>query len=265
MKNIKERINFYLNDSSTLKGKIIDLTLIVFNLLVCVLFVIDTYLENGLPLFFKIVEFAIVAIFVIEYIIRIWIAKSKLKYIFSFYAIIDILSIIPSVIMLSDLRFLRVLKVLRILRFIRFLETNNFLFGKTTPIQLQAVKTMFTVFTIIFVSTGFIHYAESTCLSANIKTFGDSFYFTVITLSTVGFGDFTPVSQMAKTVTTIMILGGAVLIPWQAGKLVHILIKSDSMKRNVVCKKCGLTKHDSDASHCKACGSIVYQEYEGDL
>ncbi len=265
MNNIKTKIEFYLNDSITLQGKIIDLILIGLNLLVCVLFVVDSYLENGLPIFFKIIEFAIVIVFGIEYFLRVWIAKSKIKYIFSFYAMIDIISIIPSVIILYDLRFLRGFKVLRILRFIRFLETESFFFGKITPLQLQAAKTIFTVFTIIFVSAGFIHYAEANCINANIKTFGDSFYFIVITLSTVGFGDFIPVSSMAKVVTTIMILGGAILIPWQAGKLIHILIKNDTIKKNVVCSKCGLTRHDIDASHCKACGSIIYQEYDGDL
>ncbi len=262
MNNFKEKIKFYLDDTKTITGKCIDLSFVAFNILACALFVIDTYLEKP-SVTLNIAENIIVSVFVLEYITRFWVAKSKLKYIFSFYAIIDVLSILPSVISVQNLRFLRGFKVLRILRFFRFLETEDFFFGNITKIKLQGIKTIFTVFTILFIAASFINYAESDYLTSRIKTFGDAFYYSVITLSTVGFGDLVPVTDLGRFVTVVMILGGGILIPWQAGKLVNMLIKEDVVDKNIVCKKCGLSRHDPDASHCKACGNIIYQEYGG--
>jgi voltage-gated potassium channel len=96
-----------------------------------------------------------------------------------------------------------------------------------------------------------------------VKTFGDAFYFTVVTLSTVGFGDIIPMSEAGKWVTVLMILSGIILIPWQVSRIVkewlHIATKKD-----VICPQCGLRYHDENASHCKSCGHIIYQVYDGD-
>ena len=97
-----------------------------------------------------------------------------------------------------------------------------------------------------------------------IHTFGDAFYYVVTTLSTVGLGDYVTVTGPGKTFTVVMILSGAILIPWQAGKLIRMLIMEDASKKNVTCSKCGLVGHDHDASHCKACGNIIFQTYNGE-
>ncbi len=259
---LKRKIKFYLDDSKTLTGKVFGLVFVALNILACALFVIDTYLDNA-NMALSIAENVVVSLFVLEYILRFWVSKSKIKYIFSFYAIIDILSILPSVISLQNLRFLRGFKVLRILRFLRFLETEEFFFGNISKIKLQAIKTIFITFTILFISASFIHYAETASVISKIQTFGDAFYYSVITLSTVGFGDLVPITDLGRFFTVVMILGGAILIPWQAGKLVNMLVKEDSDNSKIKCNKCGLTRHDLDASHCKACGAVIYQEYEG--
>lgn len=256
---LKEKTAFYLRDCSTFQGKFTDLLLLAINLSACVLYVYATYTDPQ-PLWLKTAEFAVFIFFIMEYLIRVWVAESKFSYIFSFYGLIDLFSIIPYLI--PELRFIRALKVLRILRFLRFLETEEFFFGKISRIQLQAAKTVFTVFTIIFVSAGFIIYPESNSSTSNINTFGESIYFCVITLSTVGFGDLTPVTELGKTFTVIMILGGATLIPYNSYKLIKAIGQSRN-ENSLVCEKCGLRNHDSDASHCKACGAVIFRKKKG--
>lgn len=266
MKTWKEKISYYLNSNETTAGKIVDLCLIVVNILACGLIVIESYShEQGWPLWVKIAEVTVVTIFSAEYILRVISAEKKLKYIFSIYGLIDLISILPSIITIKGFNFLRALKVLRILRFLRILEDNTFFFGKISRFRLQAVKTVFTVFTILFVSSGFIYFTESTSNNpaVMIHTFGDAFYYVVSTLSTVGFGDFVTVTPLGRTFTVIMILSGAILIPWQAGKLVKMLILDEGFKNDATCPKCGLTGHDLDASHCKACGNVIFQKYDG--
>jgi len=269
MKNIKSKIAFYLNDSETSAGKVVDLLLLAVNIIACAVYVAGTYWKtsnSAAIATFMTLEIIIVVFFSIEYILRIFIADKKMAYIFSFYGIIDLISILPSFIPGDEWKFLRVLKVLRILRFLRFLESETFFFGKVSKFQLQVLRTIFTVFTILFVSAGLIYSAETLSDIPNhtIHTFGQAFYFTVTTLSTVGFGDFVPMSRMGMAFTAIMIMGGAILIPWQVGKLIRMLILVDSRKREITCPQCGLIGHDLDASHCKACGHVIYQEYEGE-
>ena len=95
-----------------------------------------------------------------------------------------------------------------------------------------------------------------------MNTFGDAFYYTIVTLTTVGFGDITPVSAAGKWVTVLMIVSGIIAIPWQASQIIKEWIRM-SDKKNIICKQCGLKYHDKDASHCKACGHVIYQEYDG--
>jgi voltage-gated potassium channel len=260
----RQKVAFYLDDSETMLGKLIDFLLMGFNVLACVLFVISSYQWNKLAVVTVRLEQITVTIFIIEYLMRLWASEKRLRFIFSFYGLIDIISIIPSFITARELTFLRALKVLRILRFIRYLETQTFFFGRLTKLQLQASRTIFTLMIILFVASGFIFYTEGSSANGQIATFGQAFYFCVITLTTVGFGDFVPVTEAGRAITVIMILGGVILIPWQAGRLVKVLIDTDPSKRLVTCKNCGLMGHDFDASHCKACGSVVYQEYSGE-
>ncbi len=265
---VKRKVASLLDDERTPAARLVDLALLGVNLAACVLYVVGAYVAGNGPLRGPLLaaDIAIATIFSIEYLLRLWIAPKKLRYIFSFYGLVDLLSILPTVLMLRGMTFLRVLKVLRILKFTRYLETEEFFFGRLSRFQLQVVRTIFTVFTILFVSAGLIFQAESSAppdAGAVIKTFGDAFYFSVITLSTVGYGHFICVTDLGRAFTVVMIMGGAILIPWQVGKLVRMLIHGDK-KSNVVCPQCGLVGHDYDASHCKACGHVIYQEYDGD-
>ncbi len=259
---LKDKISFYLDDSKTFAGKIVDLILVGVNIFACGLFVVDSYFPESLEIL-TVIEKVIVSIFIIEYLLRLWIAESKIKYIFSFYAIIDVISILPSIISLHNLRFLRGFKVLRILRFFRLLESEDFFFGHISRIKLQTIKTIFSIVTILFIAAGFIHYAEASSKLSQIKSFGDALYFSVITLSTVGYGDLIPITDLGRFVTVVMISFGAIIIPVQAGILINMLIKNSLNNKEVICKKCGLSKHDLDASHCKACGTVIFQEYDG--
>jgi len=268
VQGVKNKVAFYLDDSGTAGGRVVNLALLAVNLLACVLYVVGTYVsENGHPRgWLFVAEIAVVAIFSAEYVLRLWTADRRLAYVFSFYGLVDLLSILPSVVTIQGMASLRVLKVLRVLKFTRFLETEEFFFGRVSEFRLQVVRTLFTVATILFVAAGLIFQAESTApetAGAVIKTFGEAFYYSVITLSTVGYGHFVCVTTLGRAFTVVMIMAGAVLIPWQVGKLVRMLIRGEG-KRSAVCPQCGLKGHDYDASHCKACGHVIYQEYEGD-
>jgi voltage-gated potassium channel len=268
----REKIQFYLIDCKTLPGKIIDIFIIMLNLLVCVIFVIETYSssEERIALLWSI-ELITIVFFIIEYIARLYGSRDRLKHFLNIYSMIDLLAILPTVtlyilpvigVSIGFIRIIRVFKVLRIFRFLRFLADEYFFFGNITKHFLKVIRLLVTILMIFFISSGFFWHFES-AVNDNVRNFGDAFYFTVVALTTVGFGDIAPITEGGRWVTVLMILSGIVLIPWQASQLVKEWIRL-SEKKMIICPKCGLKYHDKDASHCKSCGHIIYQEYDGD-
>jgi voltage-gated potassium channel len=266
--NLREKIQFYLIDCKTPAGKLIDISIIFLNVLVCAIFVIDTYpISQGLKKGLWILEIIIMVFFIVEYVARLYGSRKRFRHLFNVYSIIDLAAILPFFVMFIspesplEIGFIRIIRVFRIFRFFRFTADPYFFFGNITPYVLRVIQLLTTLFTIFFVSTGLFWFVEH-AVNSQVNTFGDAFYFTVVALTTVGFGDITPVSAGGKWVTTIMILSGIILIPWQVGKIVKEWVRF-SQKKEVVCSSCGLKYHDRDASHCKSCGQVIYQEYDG--
>lgn len=267
--SLREKIQLYLIDCKTLPGKLIDIFIIILNLLVCIIFIIETYpVSEVTRRVLWNLEVITVIFFIIEYVVRLYGARNRLKHIINIYSIIDLLAILPTIMLfvltvnIGFIRIIRVFKVFRIFRFLRFAADPYFFFGNITISLLKVVRLILTILIIFFVSSGLFWHVESG-VNNNINTLGDAFYFTVVTLTTVGFGDVTPVSQGGRWVTILMILSGIILIPWQVSQLAKEWIRI-SAKKMIVCPKCGLRYHDKDASHCKSCGQVIYQEFDGD-
>jgi len=273
-RTFRKTIQFYLIDCKTPLGKAIDIFIIFLNLIICAIFVIETYpVPESVKNFLWNTELIIVFFFIAEYAARLYGAKNRLKQLIDVYSIVDLIAIIPTLSLLvlplfgialniGFLRVIRMIRVLRIFRFLRFTADTNFFFGTITLRLLNLIKLFLTIFMIFFISSGLFFYVENT-LNPNVQTFGDAFYFTVVTLSTVGFGDIIPMSEAGKWVTVLMILSGIILIPWQVSRIVKEWLHI-ATKKEIICPKCGLRYHDENASHCKSCGHIIYQEYNGD-
>jgi voltage-gated potassium channel len=270
----RETLQFYLIDCKTALGKTIDIFIILLNLFVCAILVIETYpvSEATRQLLWK-MEVIIVLFFIIEYAARLYGAKSRFKQLVDIYSIIDLIAILPTLSLLilplfgitlnfGFVKLIRVFRVFRIFRFLRFTSDPVFFFGSLNLHVLEVARLFLTIFMIFFISSGLFFYVESG-INADVRTFGDAFYFTVVALTTVGFGDITPLSEGGRWVTVLMILSGITLIPWQVSRIVKEWVHMAS-KKELICLGCGLRYHDKDASHCKSCGHLIYQEYAGD-
>ncbi|WP_142858033.1 ion transporter [Salinigranum halophilum] len=265
----RDTVRFYLIDHRTTVGKGLDVSLLGLNLLFIGLFVADTYpLSAAQEAALWTAEVVIATVFFLEYLLRVYGARSRVAELTNPYTIVDLLSILPTFAVLAGpalpmwaagLGALRLLRVVRVLRFFRFTRDEEFFFGTVSLETLRVMKLLMTVVAIFFVSAGLFYEFEHG-VNDRVETFGDAFYFTVVTLTTVGFGDITPATQAGRFVTIAAILAGIILIPWQASKIVREWTHRD--KRNVTCPNCGLEYHDSDASHCKACGHVIYQEHD---
>ncbi|MEA1943916.1 MAG: ion transporter [Euryarchaeota archaeon] len=261
---IKENVAFYLHDTTTFTGRFIDLFIICLNLFTVLVFIIESYFHDTNPGLFWTVEVATVSIFILEYVSRFWVAEKKIKHVLGVYSIIDLVAIIPTFITFLDLRFVRIFRVFRIFRFMRFVDTGAFISEDMKLHEIRIMKIIFTIVSIIFVFSSFIYEAER-IENPDINDLGSAMYFSIVTLTTVGFGDIVPVTPLGRFATVLMILVSIALIPWQLGLLIKEFMLSTSKKRIITCEKCGLRQHDIDATHCKHCGSIIYHETDGEL
>ena len=251
----RQETEFYLKDLETPLGKAINLTLAAMVLVSSGIFVAETYnIPDSVRFQLHLFDTAIVIIFAVEYSLRLWSAENKIKYIFSFYSIIDLMAILPFFLGMVDISFIRLLRWFRILRLIRLID-RKFLFATiSTEDGVIFTRILFTLFTIVFIYSGLIYQVEHSVNPQNYGTFLDAFYFSVVTMTTVGFGDIIPISELGRLLTVLMIFTGIALIPWQVGDLIKQVVKTANQVETV-CSGCGLAFHDVEAGFCKRCGT----------
>ncbi|MEL6325748.1 MAG: ion transporter [Cyanobacteria bacterium J06626_23] len=235
------------------KGEVgvgVNVAIALLILLSAAIFVLQTYpLPPVWARTLQVLDWLIVVLFTVEYAARLWAAEQPIKYFFSLYALVDLVAIAPVLLGLFDIRYLRLVRWFRILKLARFLATEAWL----GPEGIIIARIIFTLFAIVFIYSGAIYQVEHPADPTVFKTFLDAVYFAVVTMTTVGYGDVTPVSETGRTLTVLMILTGIALIPTQIGSLFQTINRMQG-KVKLVCDRCGLDSHEPDALFCRRCG-----------
>jgi voltage-gated potassium channel len=253
LEGLRSRLAFYFDDIETPIGRALTIGLAGLVVLSSAIFVLQSYavgeaVQSGLAL----CDRGILIVFTLEYLLRFWCAETRVKYVFSLFSIIDLVAILPSLLGFGNVGFLRILRWFRILKLVRFLGGRT-IFGYVTGEDAAIfTRIIFTLVSIIFVFAGLIYEVEHPT-NPGFGTFLDAIYFCVSTVTTAGFGDITPKSQLGRGLTVVAILTGVVLIPWQLGDLIRQLVKTEGQVA-LVCTSCGWVAHDGDAKFCKRCG-----------
>ncbi len=263
--HLRQQVGFYLDDIETPLGKAINLAITGLVLLSSAIFVTQTYaIPPSVQDTLNSLDTAILSIFVVEYLLRVWCANSRLKFIFSLYGLIDLIAVIPFLLGAVDIRFIRIFRWFRILRLIRFIEGKT-IFGYVTREDVALfARIIFTLVAIVFVYSGLIYQVEHPVNSTLFRTFLDAVYFSVSTISTAGLGDVVPISETGRLLTILMVLTGIIFIPWQLGDLIKQLVKT-SNRVELPCATCGLSFHDDDARFCKNCGARLQERFQAVL
>lgn len=255
----------FRHDTPASKGfDIILLILIGISLLVIMLETVEGIGRKYAELFWYI-ELGFTVLFTIEYLVRIAVVRRKHRYIFSFFGIVDLLSILPTylIILFSGAKYLVVIRILRLLRMFRVFKMVRHV-GEANVLlnSLLASRSKITVFifgvlaltailgTLMYVVEGIIYG------NPDFPNIPESIYWAIVTISTVGYGDITPNSAVGKMITTVIMLMGYGIIAVPTGIVsaeLNLQMAKVRMDRRI-CHSCDLEGHDPKASHCKMCG-----------
>ncbi|MCB0478777.1 MAG: ion transporter [Crocinitomicaceae bacterium] len=265
MKDWQIKLHTIIFEADTRAGKLFDVVLL-WAILISVLLVMGESVK-GLRIeygrFFHIAEWFFTILFTLEYILRLICVHKPIKYIFSFYGIIDLLSIIPTYLALFfiDTRSLRVIRSLRLLRVFRVLKLGRFV--KESDLLMEALKNsryritvfLFAVLAVTSIMGTVMYLVESP--ETGFTSIPRSIYWAIVTLTTVGFGDIAPQSDLGQFIASIVMVLGYAIIAIPTGIITGEVIKStDTSNINTqVCINCQHDKHDTDAKYCKMCGT----------
>ena len=199
----------------------------------------SVYRRDDPFLWLAITEACFALIYALDYTLRLYVSQRRLKYIFSLLPIADVITVVPVVLYWGGVRVgtsFGFVRVVRLLRLFRVLKAYNVIKGAENSAIKQANILLCTVFSLVFVAAGLIHWAEK---DQGIS-FGDSVYFIVVTMATVGYGDYAPQSTFGKVVIVVLILIAIVLIPVQTRQLVDLISeKPREMFKNIPCGQQG--------------------------
>lgn len=228
---------------------------LLFDIATVLYIIVTTFFERSAAIEF--IDVLIGVVLLTEFSARLWISGSKLKELSHPSTIADLISIAAFLAPVAGEPggFLRVLRTLRLLHTYKVLARlrADFAFFRRNE---DVIIAMMHLFIFIFIMTSIV-YETQHWSNPNIKNYVDALYFTVTTLTTTGFGDITLPGSTGRMISVVIMIFGVTLFL----RLAQVLFRPNKVR--FACPVCGLQRHDPDAVHCKACGTILNIPDEG--
>ena len=260
----REQIYSVIFGTNTPAGKRFDLILIYTIMLSVVVVIVDSVnaLSSEYGIYLKTLEWLFTVLFTVEYVLRIYCSPNPWKYIRSFYGIVDLLSILPAYLGLlyTDISYLLVIRVLRVLRVFRILKLFRYISDANVLLRsLMTARRKILVFflfvlilAIIFGSLMFIVEGPANGFTSIPR----SVYWTVVTITTVGYGDIIPHTVLGQFIATLVMLTGYSIIAVPTGIFTAEIAQEMQRQRTLKdCQNCHKSGHEVDAEYCRHCGA----------
>jgi len=264
----KKKLYEIIFEADTQKGKAFDLTIIVLILLSVLLVLLDSIagVREHFGTVIHVTEWFITGIFLLEYLLRIYVLDRPLKYIFSFYGLIDLMAILPNFLglILSGGQSLMVIRAVRLLRVFRIFKLSRYtLAGRTLMKALYRSREKIFMFISVIVTMVVIFGTIMYLVEGEENGFTSipvSIYWAVVTLTTVGYGDISPATGFGQFLASIVMIMGYAIIAVPTGIVTSEMMRMPAANNTQVCPNCMFSRHDDDARFCKKCGTPLEVE-----
>ncbi|NOH70222.1 ion transporter [Vibrio pectenicida] len=248
----------------TKAGRIFDITLIIAILSSLAVLVLESVpsIASQWKIELRYLEYGFTALFSIEYLLRLYCSPKPAAYAKSFYGVIDLLAILPTYLAfffpgassMGVIRLLRVMRVFRVLKLVRYLQDSNILLRSLLMARRKILIFFSTVGILVTIFGSLIFIIEGP--SNGFTSIPKSIYWAIVTITTVGYGDIVPQTHLGKALASVTMLLGYSILAVPTGIITAELSREMNVHKELVkCPNCNRSGHDSDAMHCKHCGS----------
>lgn len=261
-KNWKEKLHDVIYGTDTPAGKLFDIILL-FAILVSIVLVMLESIESFDAKYHNFIdasEWIITFLFTIEYFARIICIKKPSKYIFSFYGIVDFLSTIPKYLSLFlvgshslvALRAFRLLRIFRILKVSRYIGESDQLIKSLNASKAKIGVFLYFVLIICIILGSVMYFVEGA--ENGFTSIPRSIYWSIVTLTTVGYGDIAPQTALGQLIASLTVIIGYAIIAIPTGIVSSEMARKEVLSNAKKCAKCSTIGHKNDADFCYNCG-----------
>ncbi len=269
----RARLHEIIFEADTRAGKVFDVALILAILVSVAIVVLSTLPAARAEPWrtsFLALEWAFTALFTAEYVLRILVVRKPWRYATSFFGVIDLLAILPAFIglivpggeRLLVIRTLRLLRVFRVFKLARYLSEASALRRAIILSRHKIAVFLATVLIVVLIASALMHIVEGNAGNTDFDSMPSAMYWAIITMTTVGYGDITPVTPVGKLLTALLVLVGYSLIIIPTGILsaeMATAVRREPTTR--ACPSCMAEGHDANAIYCNRCGQPLDPEH----
>ena len=242
--SLKEKLYIIIFEHDTKAGKAFDVCLILAVLLSVITVMLETVeaIEKNYASFFIAIEWFFTFIFTIELILRLYCLNKKRKYLFSFYGLVDLISILPSYLAailpggqsFLIVRTLRMLRVFRIFKLKSYTKAGIKLSDALAASLPKIVVFLRFVLTLVVIIGAIMYMIESR--ESGFTSIPKSIYWAIVTMTTVGYGDITPQTIIGQVLSSLLMLTGYGIIAVPTGLVTAELTKK--IQETKTCPHC---------------------------
>ena len=261
---LRKKLHEIIFEADTPSGKAFDLILLVAIILSVVVVMLESVssLSEEFGYQFGILEWLFTILFSVEYLLRLLIIKHPLKYAISFFGIIDLLSVVPTYLgfviggfeSLLVLRSLRLLRIFRIMKLTRYLSEAVVLKRAMIASRRKILVFLLAVVMVTIIMGTLMFMIEGAAPESSFTSIPRSIYWAIVTLTTVGYGDISPVTTVGQIVASIIMIFGYAIIAVPTGIVSAEISKNPEILNTQNCQNCAESNHLNDAEYCHACG-----------
>jgi len=261
---LQEKVFEVIFGTDTPAGKMFDVLLLWAISISVLIVMLDTV--QALPVhyhsLFRILEWVFTILFTVEYILRLYCVTNRKRYMFSFYGIVDLISILPSYLALfltgtsylTVVRLLRILRIFRVLKLFRYLSEANVLARSLSNSRRKIFVFFFTVLIVTSIFGASMYVIEGP--KSGFDSIPEGIYWAIVTITTVGYGDLVPQSPVGRIIAALVMLIGYSVIAVPTGIITAELTQEvQKQRRTIHCSSCDTLGHDLDARYCRLCGT----------